>query len=42
MLSKAGEKTIELAGTSPTSAAVGAALAYLGVRFVRRGHDDPA
>ena len=35
----ASEKTHELAETSPTSAGVGAALAYLGVRFVRHGQE---
>ena len=42
LLSKAGEETLALAGTSPTSALFGAALAYLGVRLVRRGEVDSA
>jgi NhaP-type Na+/H+ or K+/H+ antiporter len=37
LLAGVSEKTLELAGTSPTSALVGAALAYVGVRLVRRG-----
>ena len=42
LLAGVGEKTIELAGTSPTSAMVGAALAYVGVRIVRRDDGNPA
>ena len=42
LLAGVGEKTLELAGTSPTSAMVGAALAYVGVRLVRRGEGNPA
>jgi len=42
LLAGVGEKVLALAGTSPTSAMVGAAMAYLGVRLLRRGNAERA
>lgn len=39
-MATAGERTLEIAGTSPTSAVVGAAMAYLGVKLLRRGRGE--
>lgn len=42
LLAGISERTLELAGTSPTSALVGAVVAYVGVRILRRTRRDAA